>query len=64
MFQFEAMFDELADYFKEIWQAGHTGVLLALAKTCKRLSAKQGSYLVVSLVFKLPISHNLVHLNF
>ncbi|KAJ8957662.1 hypothetical protein NQ318_017554 [Aromia moschata] len=42
--EFEAMFDELSDHFAEIIEAGHTGVILALAQTCKRLCAKQGSF--------------------
>lgn len=41
------MFDELQDSFKEILEAGHSGVLLALCQTCKRLLAKQGSFVQV-----------------
>ncbi|KAJ8925549.1 hypothetical protein NQ315_009389 [Exocentrus adspersus] len=37
------MFDELTD-FESIFEAGHSGIILALAQTCKRLSAKQGSF--------------------
>ncbi|CAH0550818.1 unnamed protein product [Brassicogethes aeneus] len=42
--EFEAMFDELADSFLEIVEAGHSGVILSLGQSCKRLSAKQGNY--------------------
>lgn len=41
------MFDELQNKFKEILESGHSGVLLAIAQTCKRLSAKQGSFMQV-----------------
>lgn len=41
------MFDELDDHFKEIIDMGHTGVILAIAETCKRLSAKQGPFVQV-----------------
>ncbi|XP_018569686.1 nucleolar protein 9 [Anoplophora glabripennis] len=42
--EFEAMFDELANDFQQIIETGHSGVILALAQTCKRLTAKQGSF--------------------
>ncbi|CAH2002720.1 unnamed protein product [Acanthoscelides obtectus] len=41
---FEEIFGELADHFKDIIEAGHTGIILALAKSCKRLSTLQGSF--------------------
>lgn len=41
---FEAMFDELVNDFEQIIKAGHSGILLALAQTCTRLSTKQGSF--------------------
>lgn len=41
------MFDELQDSFKEILEAGHSGVLLALCQTSKRLLAKQGTFVQV-----------------
>lgn len=47
LFQFEEMFDELNDNFKKIIEVGHTGVLLSLGQACKRLGAKQGSYMQV-----------------
>lgn len=43
--EFEEMFDELNDNFKKIIEVGHTGVLLSLGQACKRLGAKQGSYM-------------------
>ncbi|VEN34580.1 unnamed protein product [Callosobruchus maculatus] len=42
--QFEEVFRELADHFKDIIEAGHTGIILALAKSCKSLSTLQGSF--------------------
>ncbi|KAG5894945.1 hypothetical protein JTB14_023294 [Gonioctena quinquepunctata] len=42
--EFEAIFDELVDHFDEILEAGHSGVLLSIAQTCKRLCAKQGNF--------------------
>lgn len=42
------MFDELQDSFLDILNCGHTGVLLALAQTCKRLVAKQGAFVQVN----------------
>lgn len=42
--EFEAMFDELENDFEQIITTGHTGVILALSQTCKRLTAKQGSF--------------------
>lgn len=42
------MFDELLENFREILEAGHSGVLLALCQTCKRLLAKQGSFVQVN----------------
>lgn len=41
------MFDELADHFQEITDAGHLGVILSLGQTCKRLAARQGSFVQV-----------------
>nr|CAI5862467.1 unnamed protein product [Callosobruchus analis] len=42
--QYEEIFGELADNFKDIIEAGHTGIILALAKSCKSLSTLQGSF--------------------
>lgn len=42
------MFDELQDSFGEILESGHSGVLLAIAQTCKRLSARQSSFIQVA----------------
>nr|XP_023015170.1 nucleolar protein 9 isoform X1 [Leptinotarsa decemlineata]XP_023015171.1 nucleolar protein 9 isoform X2 [Leptinotarsa decemlineata] len=42
--EFEAIFDELVGHFGEIIEAGHSGVLLALAQSCKRMCTKQGSF--------------------
>lgn len=47
IFQFEAMFDELADAFADILKSGHSGVILSVAQGCKKLSAKQGSFMQV-----------------
>lgn len=47
--QFLAMFDELADAFQDILLAGHSGVILSVAQACKKLSAKQGSFVQVSI---------------
>lgn len=38
------MFDELCNNFKEIIEAGHTGIIWALAQSCKNLASKQGSF--------------------
>lgn len=46
------MFDELQENFRDILECGHSGVLLALAQTCKRLSTRQGIF--VQVVF-IPI---------
>ncbi|XP_052871689.1 nucleolar protein 9 [Anopheles cruzii] len=40
----EAIFAELEDSFGEILRCGHSGVLLALAKACARLSCQQGKF--------------------
>lgn len=42
--EFEAVFDELAEHFEGILEAGHSGILFSLAQTCKRLSARQGIF--------------------
>ncbi|KAJ8952855.1 hypothetical protein NQ314_007461 [Rhamnusium bicolor] len=42
--EFEAIFDELTDHFEAIIDAGHSGIILCLAQSCKRLCAKQGSF--------------------
>lgn len=49
------MFDELQNDFKEILECGHTGVLLALAQTCKRLTAKQSSFVKVAVFFNVNV---------
>lgn len=46
------MFDELKDSFGEILESGHSGVLLALAQTCKRLTARQNKFIQVVFLFK------------
>ncbi|EFA07079.1 nucleolar protein 9 [Tribolium castaneum] len=43
--EFELMFDELSSNFKEIIVAGHTGIIWALAQSCKNLASKQGSFM-------------------
>ncbi|GLV36333.1 uncharacterized protein CBL_08827 [Carabus blaptoides fortunei] len=43
--EFEQMFDELASSFEDILVCGHSGVILAIGQTCKRLSAKQGNFI-------------------
>ncbi|XP_058066495.1 nucleolar protein 9 [Anopheles bellator] len=40
----EPMFSELEGSFGEILRCGHSGVLLALAKACARLSCQQGKF--------------------
>lgn len=41
--EFEAIFDELEGSFTLILDAGHTGIIWALAKGCKFFTTKQGS---------------------
>lgn len=41
------MFDELADSFEDILKCGHSGVILSIAQACRKLSAKQGSFVQV-----------------
>ncbi|XP_044264498.1 nucleolar protein 9 [Tribolium madens] len=43
--EFELMFDELCNNFKEIIEAGHTGIIWGLAQSCKNLASKQGSFM-------------------
>ncbi|KAH9629963.1 hypothetical protein HF086_017478 [Spodoptera exigua] len=43
--EFEPMFDELSDRMGALLACGNTGVLVALAKACLRLKAKQAQYL-------------------
>lgn len=45
------MFDELKNSFGEILESGHSGVLLALAQTCKRLKARQNKFIKVVFLF-------------
>lgn len=47
------MFDEVSECFKEIIDAGHSGVILTLGKACERLSTKQGNFVQVRLYIKL-----------
>ncbi|CAH1114583.1 unnamed protein product [Psylliodes chrysocephalus] len=42
--EYELIFDELVDHFKEIFEIGHSGIILALAEACKRHCTKQGSF--------------------
>ena len=48
-FQFEAIFEELDSSFKQILDSGHSGVILAVGEACKRLIAKQGPFIQVSI---------------
>lgn len=41
---FENMFNELIDHFDEILTAGHSGILMALSQSCRRLGSKQGAF--------------------
>ncbi|KAJ8710416.1 hypothetical protein PYW07_009782 [Mythimna separata] len=43
--EFEPMFEELSDKLGALLACGNTGVLVALAKACLRLKAKQAQYL-------------------
>ncbi|GBP23694.1 Nucleolar protein 9 [Eumeta japonica] len=43
--EFEPMFDELKDKYSAILTSGNTGVLVAIAKGCLRLKAKQTQFL-------------------
>lgn len=43
--EFESMFEEVCEHFKEIIGAGHTGVILSIAQSCKRLISKQGAFM-------------------
>lgn len=43
--EFEAIYDELDDTIEQCLQAGHTGVVSALAQACLRLCAKQGPFM-------------------
>ncbi|XP_035452286.2 nucleolar protein 9 [Spodoptera frugiperda] len=43
--EFEPMFDELSDRMGALLACGNTGVLVALAKACLRLKAKQAQYI-------------------
>ncbi|KAJ3648045.1 hypothetical protein Zmor_019881 [Zophobas morio] len=43
--EFEAIFDELGDNFSDIIKVGHTGIIWALAQSCKRLATKQGIFM-------------------
>ncbi|KAL0811657.1 hypothetical protein ABMA28_009107 [Loxostege sticticalis] len=43
--EFEPMFDELSDKFGAIMACGNTGVLVALAKACVRLRARQAQFI-------------------
>ncbi|XP_018324930.2 nucleolar protein 9 [Agrilus planipennis] len=49
--EFEPIFDELIDHLEEIASKQHTGVILSLGNACKRLSTKQGSFIMA--IFKL-----------
>ena len=40
----------MADDFGNIIEKGHPGILLAIGQACKRLAAKQGSFVQVRLV--------------
>lgn len=42
------MFEELSDKLPALLACGNTGVLVALAKACLRLKAKQTQYINVS----------------
>lgn len=42
------MFEELSDKLGALLACGNTGVLVALAKACLRLKAKQAQYINVS----------------
>lgn len=42
--QFESIFEELIEHLGDIFEAGHSGVILALAQGCKRLLTNQGSF--------------------
>lgn len=39
--EFELLFDEVQDSFESILKVGHTGVILAICRTCERLNSKQ-----------------------
>lgn len=43
--ELEAIFDELSPNIENMLQIGHTGVVLAMALACLRLSAKQGAFI-------------------
>ena len=45
------MFEELSDKLPNLLACGNTGVLVALAKACLRLKAKQAQYLNVMYYF-------------
>lgn len=46
---FDEMFDDVADAFPKLLEANFTGVILAMAKTCRRLKTKQGNFTKVSI---------------
>lgn len=41
---FENIFDDLIEHLSDILTAGHSGIILAVAQACRRLGAKQGSF--------------------
>lgn len=44
-FQFEEIFEELKDSFKEIITLNHTGVIWRLGEGCKKFATKQASFI-------------------
>ncbi|KRT82158.1 hypothetical protein AMK59_3741, partial [Oryctes borbonicus] len=59
--EFEELFDELSNHFEEIISAGNTGVILALAQTCKRLAAKQANFVQVKRITEFPINCQILY---